>query len=51
MRYTLGYEFALAPKLFLTLETLISHTLESKDFWIDNRWSYGFTLGISAPLF
>jgi hypothetical protein len=51
MRYTLGYEFALAPKLFLTLETLISHTLESKDFWIDNSWSYGFTLGISAPLF
>jgi hypothetical protein len=51
MRYTLGYEFALAPKLFLTLEALISHTLESKDFWIDNRWSYGFTLGKSAPLF
>ena len=51
MRYTMGYEFALAPKLFLTLETLISHTLESKDFWIDNSWSYGFTLGISAPLF
>jgi len=51
IRYTLGYEFALAPKLFLTLEALISHTLESKDFWIDNRWSYGFTLGISAPLF
>jgi hypothetical protein len=51
MRYTLGYEFAVAPKLFLTLETIISHTLESKDFWIDNRWSYGFTLGISAPLF
>ena len=51
MRYTLGYEFAVAPKLFLTLETIISHTLESKDFWIDNSWSYGFTLGISAPLF
>ena len=51
MRYTLGYEFALAPKLFLTLETLISHTLQSKDFWAENRWSYGFTLGISAPLF
>ena len=51
MRYTLGYEFALAPKLFLTLEALVSHTLRSKDFWADNRWSYGFTLGISAPLF
>ena len=51
MRYTLGYEFALAPELFLTLEALVSHTLKSKDFWEDNRWSYGFTLGISAPLF
>lgn len=51
MRYTLGYEFALAPKLFLTLETLVSHTLEAKGFWTDNRWSYGATLGISAPLF
>ena len=51
MRYTLGYEFALTPKLFLTLEALISHTLETKDFWINNRWSYGATLGITAPLF
>lgn len=51
MRYTLGYEFALAPKLFLTLEALVGHTLESKDFWTDNRWNYGFTLGVSATLF
>ena len=50
MRYTIGYEFALAPKLFLTIEGLISHTLEPKDFWSENRWSYGFTLGVSAPL-
>lgn len=51
MGYTLVYEFALAPKLYLTLEALISQTLDSKDFWIDNRWSFGFTLGISVPLF
>ncbi len=51
MRYSLGYEFALAPKLFLTIETLVSHTLTAKDFWADNRWSYGATIGISAPLF
>lgn len=51
MRYTLGYEFALAPKLFLSIETLVSHTLESKDFWAEDRWSYGATLGLSAPLF
>ena len=51
MRYSLGYEFALATKLFLTIETLISHTLTSKDFWADDIWSYGITLGLSAPLF
>ena len=51
MRYSLGYEFALATKLFLTVEALISHTLTSKDYWADNRWSYGMTLGLSAPLF
>ncbi len=21
-----------------------------KDYWTENRWSYGLTLGISAPL-
>ena len=51
MRYTLGYEFALAPKLFLTLEALVSHTFDQKDYWVENKWSYGITLGISAPLF
>ncbi len=51
MRYSLGYEFSLAPKLFFVIETLISHTLSSKDFWTENRWSYGVSLGLSAPLF
>ncbi len=51
MRYTIGYEFALAPKLFLTLEALAGHTFTTQDYWFDNRWSYGFTVGISAPLF
>ncbi|WNJ17083.1 hypothetical protein [Pontibacter sp. G13] len=50
MRYSLGYEFALAPRLFLTVEALVSHTLNPKDYWIDDRWSYGVTVGISAPL-
>lgn len=51
MRYSLGYEFALAPKLFFTIEALVSHTLKPKDYWTENRWSYGITLGLSAPLF
>ncbi len=50
IRYSIGYEYAIAPKLFLTIEGLISHALKSKDFWADNRWSYGATIGISAPL-
>lgn len=51
MRYSTGYEFSLAPKLFLTIEALVSHTLKAKDYWERNRWSYGITLGLSAPLF
>jgi hypothetical protein len=50
MRYTLGYEFTLTPKLFLSIETLLSHTFQSKDYWSNNRLSYGFTVGLSAPL-
>lgn len=51
MRYSIGYEFALAPKLFLTIEGLVSHTFRAKDYWEGNRWSYGVTIGLSAPLF
>ncbi len=51
IRYSLGYEFAILPKAFLTIEGLLAHTLKSKDFWADDPWSYGVTLGISAPLF
>ena len=50
LRYSLGYEFELTPKLFPTIEGLLSHSLKAKDFWTDNRWSYGATMGISAPL-
>ena len=51
LRYSLGYEYALAPKLFLVIETLASHALKPKDYWADNRWSYGVTIGLSAPIF
>jgi len=51
LRYSIGYEFALAPKLFLSIEGLLSHALKSKDFWADNPYSYGATIGVSAPLF
>ncbi len=51
IRYSLGYEFALLPKMFLTIEGLVSHALKAKDFWTEDPWSYGVTIGISAPLF
>lgn len=51
IRYSIGYEYAITSKLFLTIEALASHTFEAKDFWAENVWSYGVTLGISAPLF
>ena len=51
IRYSIGYEYAITPKFFFTLEALTTHTLKSKDFWKDNRWSYGLTVGVSAPLF
>lgn len=51
IRYSVGYEYLIAPKLFLTIEALASHVLKSEDFWEDNRWSYGITMGISAPIY
>lgn len=51
MRYSLGYEFALAPQLILTIEALVSHTFRKEDFWSEKIWTYGVTVGISAPLF
>ncbi|MEL6254524.1 MAG: hypothetical protein AAFR87_21120 [Bacteroidota bacterium] len=50
IRYSIGYEYAITPRLFFVIEGLFSHALKSKDFWADNPWSYGVTMGISAPL-
>ena len=51
MRYTLGYEYALTPKLFFSLELLSSHMFKAQGFWLTNVWSYGLTFGITSPLF
>ncbi|MEO1713332.1 MAG: hypothetical protein AAFU60_08365 [Bacteroidota bacterium] len=50
IRYSVGYEFAITPKLFLAIEGLIGHTLRAVDFWTENRWAYGATIGLSAPI-
>lgn len=49
-RYSIGYEYELSSKLFFVIEGLLGHTFKSKDLWTNNRWSYGITIGISAPL-
>ncbi|MFT5667770.1 MAG: hypothetical protein ACI9DK_001970 [Vicingaceae bacterium] len=51
MRYTLGYEYALTPKLFFSIELFSSHVFKARDFWSNKLWSHGLTFGISAPLF
>lgn len=50
IRYSLGYEYAITPKLFLTMEGLVGHSFKSIDFWADNRLYYGLTIGIAAPI-
>ena len=50
IRYSLGYEYSITPKLFLTIEGLIGHSFNSKDFWSDNKLYYGVTIGVSAPI-
>ena len=50
IRYSIGYEYAISPRLFIVVEGLLGHTLRIRDFWMDNRWFYGGTIGISAPL-
>ncbi len=51
IRYSLGYEFAIDPRFFFTIELLASQVFKARDFWTENPWSYGATLGFSAPLF
>jgi hypothetical protein len=51
MRYTLGYEYALTPKLFFSIELFSSHVFKARGFWSNNPWSHGLTFGISSPLF
>ena len=50
-RYTLGYEFQIDRKAFLAVEFFAGHVWEARDFWTDNRWSTGFTVGITTTIF
>ena len=50
-RYTLGYEYEIDTKAFLSLELFTSHVLEKQDYWEENALAIGFTVGITATIF
>ncbi len=50
-RYTVGYEFEIDTRAFLTLELLGSHVWKKQDYWEENVWSTGFTIGITTTIF
>jgi len=50
-RYTLGYEFEVDKRAFLTLELFNSHVFEKRDYWADDTWATGFTIGITTTIF
>ncbi|MEN0049539.1 MAG: hypothetical protein AAF806_20935 [Bacteroidota bacterium] len=50
-RYTLGYEYEIDDKAFLALELFASHALKGKDYWADQAWAVGFTIGITTTIF
>ena len=50
-RYTLGYEYEVDKRAFLTLELFGSHVFEKQDYWTEDIWSSGFTIGITTTIF
>jgi len=50
IRYSLGYEYEINSKLFLTFEAHTGYVVKPVDFWEDNQWSFGATIGMSAPI-
>ena len=50
-RYTLGYEYEIDRRVYLTIEVFGSHPWEKQDYWNEKAWSAGLTLGILATIF
>lgn len=50
-RYTLGYEYEIEEKTFLTAELFASHSWRSIDYWTSKPWASGFTVGITTTIF
>ena len=50
-RYTIGYEYEIDTRVYLSFELFGSNAWKKEDFWINNQWSTGFTIGITAPIF
>ena len=50
-RYTLGYEYEIDVRAFLTFEFFASHTFQKKDYWTSKTWATGFTIGVTTTIF
>ncbi len=44
-RYTIGYEYEIDTRAFLTIELFGSNVLERDDYWADNAWARGGYIG------
>lgn len=51
LRYSLGYEYEVIPRVFIVVESFAGHVLQKRDYWRDTQWAFGVTLGITATLF
>ncbi len=50
-RYTIGYEYEIDTSAFLSFELFGSQVWKKENFWTDNQWATGFTIGITSVLF
>ena len=50
-RYTIGYEYEIDTRAYLSFEFFGSHIWKKEDFWMNNQWSSGFTVGITSTIF
>lgn len=50
-RYTVGYEYEIEERAYLTFELFASHSLRSIDYWASKPWASGFTIGITTTVF
>ena len=50
IRFSIGHEFELEKHVFTSFELFWGQTLERKDYWVENPYSSGFTVGLTTLL-